>query len=83
MKQEFKKRLASLIALISNLLLVYICFALCRLLFLWINHSYFTDLTWPHFLQISRGGLVFDTSAILYTNLLYLQIWIKKLENRI
>ena len=80
MKQEFKKRLASLIALISNLLLVYICFALCRLLFLWINHSYFTDLTWPHFLQISRGGLVFDTSAIVYTNILYVVLFLLPLH---
>lgn len=59
-------------AVCFNLLLVYISFTLCRLIFLWVNHSYFTDLTWQHFWEMYAGGLVFDTSAIIYTNALYI-----------
>ena len=80
MRKDVKNLLASPVALISNLLLVYICFALCRLLFLWINYSYFTDLTWAHFGEIASGGLLFDTSAIVYTNMLYIFLFLLPLH---
>lgn len=58
---------------LTNLLLVYLCYMACRLAFLLENWSFYTDtLTWPSFWQMMRGGLYFDTSAILYTNSLYL-----------
>ena len=67
MKNSFKTIFSAPLALIVNLLLIYVSFSLCRLLFIWVNHNYFTDLTFSHFWEMFRGGLVFDTSAILYT----------------
>lgn len=63
---------ASPLALCVNLLLVYVCFWLCRVVFLLVNRSYFTDLTFSHLVELFKGGLMFDTSAILYTNILYI-----------
>lgn len=57
---------------VCNLLLSYLLFMLCRLVFLWVNHSYYADLTWTELFSIFKGGLVFDTSAIVYVNSLYL-----------
>lgn len=59
-------------ALLSNLLLVYVGFALCRLLFFVMNRSYYPDMTLTHFGELFQGGLMFDTSAIVYTNALYI-----------
>lgn len=56
-----------------NLLMVYLLMEVTRLVFLAVNHGLF-HLTWQSFLLISRGGLLFDTSAILYTNCLWLAL---------
>ena len=60
------------LAVVFNLLLVFICFSLCRLIFLWVNYSYYPDLNFSHSVELFQGGLLFDTSAIFYTNILYL-----------
>lgn len=61
-----------LLSLLSNFLLVYILFFLTRLIFWWVNAAYFNDLSCAQFLTIAKGGLVFDTSAIVYLNIVYL-----------
>lgn len=48
------------------------CFILCRIVFLVENWSAFSDLTAERILRMFQGGLLFDTSAILYTNVLYI-----------
>ena len=58
MKNSFKTIFSAPLALIVNLLLIYVSFSLCRLLFIWVNHNYFTDLTFSHFGEMFRGGLV-------------------------
>ena len=54
-----------------NLGLAYVVYFVARLLFLWENRGLYADLTPTHFLELLRGGLTFDTSAILYTNALW------------
>lgn len=71
MRNQLKTIFSAPLALLVNLLLVYVCFGLCRVLFVWVNQSHFADLTLAHFWEMFRGGLVFDTSAILYINALY------------
>lgn len=71
MKKLWRALSGGPLALVANLLLIYVCFGLCRVLFLCVNYSYFPDLTMAHFFEIYEGGLAFDTSAILYTNALY------------
>ncbi|MFA6872374.1 MAG: sulfatase-like hydrolase/transferase [Bacteroidaceae bacterium] len=64
--------LSNLLAFLWNLAMVFLAFQVCRLVFLAVNSSYFPHLSWAHLSEMLLGGLVFDTSAILYTNLLYL-----------
>ena len=60
------------LSLLSNLLLVMGCFILCRIIFLAENWNAFSDLTARRIWRMFEGGFLFDTSAILYTNLLYI-----------
>ena len=65
--------LAPLGSTIYNLMLAYVVYFLARILFWVINYSYFSiDMTYAHLLELLMGGLVFDTSAILITNSLYI-----------
>lgn len=58
-------------ALISNLLLIYVLFTLCRLIFLIVNWGLYAEtLTFGHAVSLFAAGIIFDTSAILYTNAL-------------
>lgn len=56
---------------IWNILLVYVCYTLCRLIFVLDNWDSFNYLTFGEILRLCRGGLLFDSSAIAYTNILY------------
>lgn len=58
-------------AIAWNLLLVYICYTLCRCIFVLDNWDSFGYLELGHFLRLCKGGLLFDTSAISYTCILY------------
>ena len=60
------------IAVIINIIVIYALFTFCRIGFYLFNSSYFSLVTPESFLRMLLGGLKFDTSAILYTNLLYL-----------
>ena len=65
--------LAPLGSTIYNLMLAYVVYFLARILFLVINYSYFSiNMTYSHLWELLMGGLVFDTSAILITNSLYI-----------
>lgn len=58
-------------ALVGDLFLVYLLFTLCRLVFLLTNWGLYADtMTWGHGISLFAAGLIFDTSAILYTNAL-------------
>ncbi|MDR2125826.1 MAG: LTA synthase family protein [Prevotellaceae bacterium] len=64
------------VALCCNLLLMLAIYYLCRIFFFIVNKSYFADVTFDHFLNLLKGGLQFDISALLYTNLIYLAMQI-------
>lgn len=76
MKKEWKNSLYTVSAFLVNLLLVYVAFMICRLVFVWENSSLFGDLTFSHFMELCKGGLYFDTSAILYTNALFIFLFL-------
>lgn len=57
---------------IWRLILAYIIYSLCRLVFLIYNLDLLQPMQWEDVWNIFRGGLMFDTTAILYTNILYL-----------
>lgn len=63
---------SSQLCLLLNLALVYAAYGVCRFAFLIENWSAFgQSMTWGKLADMLRGGWMFDTSAILYTNALY------------
>ncbi len=76
--------LKPLAAVLYNMVLAYAVYMLARVAFLLDNWSLFAEtMTAGHFLHLCRGGLVFDTSALLVTNSLWLvlmlfPLWLKE-----
>ena len=67
--------LTPLAVIACNLLLAYAVYFLARIIYLTINYSYFyQDLTLVHLFELLCAGLVFDTSAILVTNIPYIAL---------
>ena len=60
------------IAVIANLALAYVAYMLCRVAYVWENWSLFAP-GWDNLsvATLLKGSLRFDSSAIFYTNLLY------------
>ena len=74
MKKRFEhiKLLSPLGATLYNLLMVYVVYFIARIAYLLENWSYFSpNLSFGHIMEMLAGGLVFDTSAILVTNIPY------------
>ncbi len=59
-------------AVLANLVLAYLVYFIARVVFLLENWNlYAGNLTAGHLLELFRGGVMFDTTAILYTNALW------------
>lgn len=64
-------------SLLINLLWVYICYAICRIEFLFENWDIFSQsIQSASFRHILSGGLRFDSSAIFYTNSLFILLFL-------
>ena len=67
--------LSPLAAVLCNLGIAYVLYFLARVTYLLVNYSYFGQgLTYSHLMEMLGGGLVFDTSAILVTNIPYIMM---------
>ncbi len=66
MRQLNNKLFSPLLVVLWNLLLVYLVYQVARIEY-WLENSSYLNYTF----DVWRGGLMFDTSAILYTNALY------------
>ena len=64
------------VQLVKRLLVIYLLYSLCRLVFYWYNLDYYGDRTFGQLVRIFLGGMRFDTTAILYTNLLYILMFL-------
>jgi len=62
--------------LVRRILVVYLLYTLCRLVFFWYNHDLYSGRTFEQLLTIFSGGLIFDTTAIFYTNVLYILMFL-------
>jgi hypothetical protein len=51
--------------------LLYVFYAIFRIVFFLMNASLFPNVDFAGFLQILQGGLLFDTCALIYINILY------------
>ena len=55
-----------------NLIIIYIAYGICRVAFVIENWGMFaSDFQWSSVPEMLHGAWMFDTSAILYTNVLY------------
>ncbi len=60
------------LAMMYNLAIAYVVYMLCRIIYIVVNWGIFGDRFGDlSLVSLLRGSLVFDTSAILYTNALY------------
>ena len=66
MRQLNNKLFSPLLVVLWDLLLVYLVYQVARIEY-WLENSSYLNYTF----DVWRGGLMFDTSAILYTNALY------------
>ena len=81
MKRRFSTYKYPLLALLWNLLVVYLAYTLCRAVFLALNWSlYAGTLTFGHGLELFEAGLLFDTPAILYTNAIIMLMFLVPLH---
>lgn len=60
------------IVLAYRIFLVMLLFSLCRIGFYLFNYKMFPGVTVNQFFNILKGGLVFDISAVVYINLLFI-----------
>ena len=67
MKQIMHKPYATILALLLNLLLAYLVYQVARAEYFFENTHYLN-----YTFDVFRGGLLFDTSAIIYTHALYI-----------
>ncbi len=72
---------ASPLAMLVNLVWVYVAYEICRFAYLLENWTTFSNsMTWSSLAEILQGGWMFDTSAILYTNALYIVLMLLPLH---
>ncbi len=63
-----KELFSNVLSLIWNLFVIYVCYSLCRLTFLLENFRLFSEnLTLGYALNMFGAGIIFDTTAILYS----------------
>ena len=72
-----KKRPANeYFVLIYRFIIVMFLYSVGRILFYLFNQSMFPQVNFASFIQIMRGGVMFDTSAVLYLNALYFLLYL-------
>lgn len=71
-----------LIVLIYRIILVLLLFSLSRIGFYFFNLKMFPGITPGEFISILRGGIVFDISAAVYINMLFILLQIVPFDFR-
>ena len=68
-------------ALVINLVIVYLAYSLCRLLFLLTNWGMYADhIDMAYAMKMMSAGVIFDTTAILYSNALIIVLFLLPLH---
>lgn len=71
MTSHINDYICSPLAFLKNMLMVYVAYSVCRLEYVMENWSTLGSLLHNDMWEMLKGSLLFDTSAILYTNALY------------
>jgi len=64
------------VVLVLRLLLIMTAYSICRIGFYLYNTNLYTEVTFSNLLTMMAGGLKFDISAIVYTNILVILLHI-------
>ena len=83
--KDFRKigLLSPIVATLINLLIAYVGYFIARMVYLLENWSFFSqNLDFGHLMEMLKGGLVFDTSAILVTNIPYIVLMLFPLHQK-
>jgi phosphoglycerol transferase MdoB-like AlkP superfamily enzyme len=80
--RDFRFRDNIYIALLWSILLSMLLYSVCRVLFYFLNTSFFPEMNWSRWLRIMWGGLRFDLTAVLYSNSLFILLMILPLKFR-
>jgi len=64
----YKYALINILKLLWNLFLVYVAYTICRAAFMLGNSEMFQGIETGHIFDLFKAGLIFDSSAICYTN---------------
>ncbi len=75
-RNTIKVSLVEITILFKRLLLLMLLFSIMRVVFYLFNTEHFTGMSFPHFLNIMKGGVRFDLSAILFVNSLYIILYL-------
>ena len=73
---------SNLISLGKKVLLLLCLYTICRILFYWFNHSYFSELQSGQLFMIMLAGIRFDLSVIILSNSFFLILYILPLPLR-
>ncbi|PJI21995.1 LTA synthase family protein [Prevotella intermedia] len=80
------QHLQPLLSLVANVVLAYLVYLVARVAYLLENYSFFKEgLNFGHLMRMFRGGLMFDTTALVYSNALYIllmlfPLWLKETD---
>ncbi len=75
-KSSFFPILQRFLNLCLHILLVLALFMLLRIIFYRYNINYFSNISNARLLTLAKGGLLFDISAIMYLNVLYISLFL-------
>jgi len=64
------------LVLVYRMGILMVIYSVCRILFYLFNTASFPKVTFLSFLTIMRGGLMFDISALLYLNAVYMLLFL-------
>ena len=70
------RRTNEYLVMVYRFLIVMLLYSVGRIIFYLFNTSMFPNVDFMSFLRIMRGGVMFDTSAILYLNALYFLLFL-------
>lgn len=64
------------LVMVYRFLIVMFLYSAGRIIFYLFNTSMFPNVDFPSFVRIMRGGVMFDTSAVLYLNAIYFLLYL-------
>lgn len=71
---KLSKHISPIANLLCDLGLVFVIYLICRIIFIWENYDLVAGTGDAQWSTIFKGGMLFDISAILYTNILFIAL---------